>query len=229
MSFLAFQYVYPKKWSSSRRSSLAKDHNYAPSGDNAATATPTSSIPPRNPEPLPTAAANHLAHISALASLDARLAQIGSTHDTEKNEDAPSSIMTNVTFDAETNDFENQLRALEGELEMTDQDVSQKLVEVVEMWEEYVPIDGESERYRFGGGEASQDVPEPIFEVRSDILHRLLNNLTKISRCQRIAHGFSTLSGSLSLLLFKRRSLPFSKRYNHKAQLHRESSGRRIL
>ena len=60
--------------------------------------------------------------------------------------------MTNVTFDVGTNDFENRPRALEGELEMIDQDISGKLVDVVEEWEEYVRFDGESERYRFGGG-----------------------------------------------------------------------------
>ena len=80
-------------------------------------------------------------------------------------------MMTNMTFDVETNEFENRLRALEGELEMIDEDVSQKLADVVEMWDEYVPIDEECERYRFGGAEASQDVREPIFEVRSDIIH----------------------------------------------------------
>ena len=158
--------------SSSRCSSLAKGLNHAPSGDDAATANATSNIPSRNPEQLPTAAANHLAHVSAFASLDARLAQISSTQDTEKNEDAPSSIMANVVFDAETNDFENRLRALEGELEMIDQDVGGKLLEVVEKWEEYVSSDGESGRYRFGGGEVPQAVPEPIFEVRSEILHQ---------------------------------------------------------
>lgn len=135
--------------------------------------------------------------------------------------------MKSATFDVETNDFDSRLRALEEELEMIDQDVSRKLVDVVEMWEEYVPIDEECERYKFGG--ASQDVPKDIFEVRSDILHQLSRNLTKLPRYQRMAHGFSTLSGSLPLLLFKRRSPPFSKRYNHKAQLHRESQGRRIL
>ena len=108
-------------------------------------ATLTSNISSRNPEPLPTAVANHLAHVSAVASLDTRLAQIGSTQDTEKNEDAPSSITTNMTFDMGTNDFENRLRALEGELKIIDQGVSRELVEVVEMLEEYVPIDGESE------------------------------------------------------------------------------------
>ena len=214
--------------SSSRRSSLAKDHNHAPSGGNTAMATPTSNAPSRNPEHLPTAAVNHLAHIAALASLDARLAQIDNTQDTEKDEDAPSSIVTNVTFDVETNDFENRLQALEGELEMIDQDVSGKLVEVVEKWEDYVSIDGGSERYRFGGGEVPQAVPEPIFEVRSEILHQLLRNLTKLPRRQRIAHGSSTPSGSLPLFLFKRRSLPFSKRYNHNAQLHRESQRRTL-
>ena len=54
--------------------------------------------------------------------------------------------MTNVTFDAETNDVESRL---EGGLEMIDQDVSEKLVEVVEKWKECVSID----RYRFRGGE----------------------------------------------------------------------------
>ena len=53
--------------------------------------------------------------------------------------------MTNVTFDVGTNDFENRLRALEGELKIIDQSVSWELVEVVETSEEYVPIDGESE------------------------------------------------------------------------------------
>ena len=188
-----------------------------------------SNTPSRNPEPLPTAAANYHAHISALASLDARLTQISSTQDTEKNEDAPLSVMTDVTFDTETNDFESLLRAFEGELEIIDQGVSRELEEVVEKWGEYVPVDRERERYRFGDGEASEDVLQPIFEVRSYILHQLLRNLTKLPRCQRIAHGFSTLSGSLPLLLFKRRSLPFNKRYNHKAQLHPERQSRKIL
>jgi hypothetical protein len=208
---------------------LLKDHTRAPSGDNAAALTPTSSIPPRNPEPLPTAAANYLAHISALASLDTGLAQISSIQDTDKNEGAPLSVMTGATLDAETDDFESRLRALEGELEMIDQDVSRELEEVVEIWGEYVPVDGESERYRFGGGEASQDVPQLIFEVRSDILHQLLRNLTKLSRCQKIAHSFSTLSRSLLLLHFKRRLLPFNKRYNYKPQLHPERQHRKIL
>ena len=188
-----------------------------------------SSIPSRNPEPLPTAAANYLAHISGLASLDARLTQINSTQDTEKNEDAPLSVMTDVTFDAETNDFESQLQALEGEIEIIDQGVSRELEEVVEIWGEYVPADRESERYSFGGGEASEDALQPIFEVRSYILHQLLRNLTKLPRRQRIARGFSMLSGILPVLLFKRRSLPFNKRYNHKTQLHPERQSRKIL
>ena len=78
-SLLAVQCVYPTSVrllvaQSSRHSSLAKDHNCAPSGDNTATATPTPKIPSRNPEPLAAAAANHLAHVSVLASLGARLA-----------------------------------------------------------------------------------------------------------------------------------------------------------
>ena len=139
------------------------------------------------------------------------------------------SVMTDVAFDAETDDFESRLRALEGELEMVDQDVSQKLEEVVEIWGEYVPVNGESERYRFGGGEVLQDVPQPIFEVRSDIPYQLLRNMTKIPRCQRIAHGFPMLSGSLPPLLFKKRSLPFNKRYNHKAQLRPERQSKKTL
>ena len=112
---------------------------------------------------------------------------------------------------------------------MIDQDVSQKLEEVVEIWGEYVPVNGESEQYRFGGGEVSQDVPQPIFEVRSDIPHQLLRNLTKLPRRQRIAHGFSMLSGSLPLSLFKRRSLPFNKRYNHKVQPRSERQSKKTL
>ena len=149
----------------SRDSSLAKDHTHVPPEGNIATATPTATIPARSPEPLPTAAADHVAHVSALVSLDTRLAQIGSTQDTPKNEAAPSSIITNTTFDVETDDFESKLRALEGELEMIDQDASRKLEEVVEIWEEYAPVDQENERYRFGGGKASQNVAEPLFEV----------------------------------------------------------------
>jgi len=188
-----------------------------------------SNILSRNPEPLPTAAANHLAHVSALASLDARLAQIGNTQHTESNEDTPSPIMTNVTFDVETNDFESRLQAIEGELEIIDEDVNRTLEEVVEVLEEYVPVDGENERYRFGGRETSQDKPEPLFEVRGNIPHQLLGNLIKFLRRQRIAHGFSTLSGSLPLFLFKMRWLPFSKRYNHKAQHHPERQRRKIF
>jgi hypothetical protein len=120
--------------------------------------------------------------MSALTSLDARLAQIGSTQDTEENEDAPSSIMTNVAFDVETNDFESRLRALEGELEMIDRDVSRKFEEVVEIWEEYVPVVGESKWYRFGGREASRGMPLPLFEVRSNILYQLLRNPINPSR-----------------------------------------------
>ena len=141
---------------------------------------------------------------------------IGSTNDSEKDEDAPSSIMTNVIFDVETSDVVSRLRALEGELEMIDHDVSGKVIEVIEKWREYMSADRDSERYRFGGGVAPQAVHEPIFEVRSEILHQLLRKLIKLPRRQRITHGFSTLSGSLPLLLFKRRSLPLSKRYNHK-------------
>ena len=145
----------------SHGSSIAKD---SLSEENATTATPTSTIPVRNPEPLPTAAANHRVHISTLASLDARLAQVGSAQDKVRKEGAPSS--TDATFDSETNEFESRLHALEGELEMINQNVSRKLEEVVEVWEEHAPVDGGSERYRFGGEEASQAVPEPLFEVR---------------------------------------------------------------
>ena len=63
---------------------------------------------------------------------------------------------------------------------MIDQDISGKPVEVVEKWEEYVSIDGESERCRVGGGEAPQAVPEAVFEVRSEVLHQLLISLTKL-------------------------------------------------
>src|SRR5258708_10576485 len=135
----------------SRGSSVAKDHTHSLSEENPTTATPAPTIPVRNPEPLPTAAANHLVHISTLASLDARLAHVGSTQDTAKKEDAPSSVTTDVTFDADTNDFESRLRAFEGELEKIDQNVSRKLEEVVEVWEAYDPVDGERDRYRFGG------------------------------------------------------------------------------
>ena len=173
------QYVYSHVWPS-RDSSIAKDHTHSLAEEDATTATPASTILVCNPEPLPTAAANHLVHISALALLDARLVQVSSTQDTAKKEDAPSSITTDATFDAETNDFESRLRALEGELEMTDQNVSRKLEEVVEVWEEYAPVGGESERYIFGDGKASQAVSEPLFEVRSNIHHQLLRNLTNI-------------------------------------------------
>jgi hypothetical protein len=166
----------------SRDSSILKDHAHTPFKENVVTATPTSSIPARNPEPLPIAAANHLAHVSTLASLDARLAHIGSIQDTREQDDASSSIITNATFDVETNDFEDRLRALEGELEVIDQDVSRKLEDMVGIWEEYAPLNGESGRYEFGDGEASRGVPEALFEVRIDILYRLLRNITKTSQ-----------------------------------------------
>ena len=177
MLLLALQYVYPT-YGPARRSSIAKDHTHSLYEENPKTATLASTIPVRNPEPLPIAAADYLVHISALASLDARLAQVGGTQDTEKRGDAPSPVTTDTTFDAETNGFESRLRVLEGELEMIDQRVSRKLEEIVEVWEACAPVDGENERYRFGGEEASQAAFEPLFEVPSNMLHQLLRNLT---------------------------------------------------